>query len=76
MDREPTYVIVHMSLKYRGFIAVLAALLPPVLIVLLAWPSLSLTLLIGAGIAGAAALFLILLLLEIVQVIADTLLPR
>ncbi|HTU09609.1 MAG TPA: hypothetical protein VMG08_01825 [Allosphingosinicella sp.] len=76
MDAEPTYIIVRMSLKYKLLLAILGALLPPTLIVLLAWPNLGPTLWIAAGLAGVAALFLMLLFLEIVRVIADTLLPR
>lgn len=55
---------------------ILAALFPLLLIVLLGWPKITAAAVAAGILAGIAAAFLMQLLLEIVRVIADTLLPR
>ncbi len=76
MDNEPTYPLVNLSLKFCSLIRIVAAVLPIILIVLIAWPAVSSTMIVAGVISGAVALFLMQLFIEIVAIIAETLLPR
>ncbi|MCP5143986.1 MAG: hypothetical protein H6978_04085 [Gammaproteobacteria bacterium] len=76
MNNEPSYALVHFSLKHRVLLLILAALMPVLLIALIAWPDLTATMVIAGVIAGGAAVFCMQLFIEIVAVIAETLLPR
>lgn len=76
MQDEPSYAFVHFSLKYRLPLLACAAFAPIALIALIAWPAVSVTMVIAGIIAGGAAAFLMQLFIEIIGIIAETLLPR
>lgn len=76
MNDEPSYTLVHFSLKYRWLLLLGAALAPIMLIALIAWPTVTITMVIAGIVAGGAAAFLMQLFVEIVAIIAETLLPR
>lgn len=76
MNEESNYTLVHFSLKYRVLLLVCAALAPTIMIALIAWPAVTATMIIAGIAAGGAAVFLMQLFIEIVGVIAETLLPR
>lgn len=76
MNEESSYALVHFSLKYRVLLLICAALAPIILITLIAWPAVTTTMVIAGVIAGGAAVFCMQLFIEIIGVIAETLLPR
>lgn len=76
MNDEPNYALVHFSLKYRVPLLVGAALLPLAMIALIAWPAVTATMLVAGVVGGAVAVFCMQLFIEIIGVIAETLLPR
>ncbi len=76
MNDEPAYALIHFSLRYRLLLLIAAVVTPILLIALLAWPGVTATMIIGGVIAGGAAAYLMQLFIEIINVIAETLLPR
>ncbi len=76
MDNEPSYRFVRFSIKFGPLLLVAAAVAPLILIGLLTYPEVSVAALVAGVLAGVAAAFLMQLFLELIRIIADTLLPR
>jgi len=76
MDSEATYAFIHRTLRFRRVLVTLAAIFPALIVILIAWPAVTWTEVLAGLIAGGAVTFLAELMIAVVQVIADTLLPR
>jgi hypothetical protein len=76
MDFEPNYPLVRFTLRRRKWFVPIAVLLPIALALLLTWPAPTWQSVLLGVVAGAIAGFAVRSYLEVLQIIADTLLPR
>ncbi|MEM5383297.1 hypothetical protein VSR68_06790 [Paraburkholderia phymatum] len=73
---QSTYKYVTAALKRRTTIISLAFLVPAFLTALFCWPSLDWRIALGGVILSVIAGFIVMVCFDLVQVIADTLMPR
>lgn len=76
MYQEPTYPTVRFILRHDRVVVGAAFLLLPVAAVLFMLPDFHWRVFVGALVAGAVSGFLMRSYVEIIRIIADTLLPR
>jgi hypothetical protein len=74
--QEPTYPTVRFIVRYQRIIVSVAALLPIVAVLAFTLPDFHWNVILAAVVAGAVVGFFVQSYVEIVRVIADTLLPR
>jgi hypothetical protein len=76
MQEEPSYSLIHFTLKNALLLQICAAVSPLLLLCLIAWPELNILKIIAGIMMGAGAAFCMRLFIQLVNVIAETLLPR
>jgi hypothetical protein len=74
--QEPTYPTVRFILRYSRIVVGAAAVLPIAGVLLFTFPDIRWALVVAAIIAGAVVGFFVQSYVEIIRIIADTLLPR
>lgn len=74
--QEPSYPTVRFILRYRHVIVGIAALLPIAGVLLFTLPDFRWTFVLAGIVASAVAAFFVQSYVEIMRIIADTLLPR